>query len=565
MKPTEHQGANRWRRIAWSAVVGLAVVSVLLFLVALFATYGPDREIIVGPRTTVVTEPLAADGLPDYEAAWLAMSGPAPPPTDNAAVDLLRATWPMGVPVAELPNVCQALGIPADSPGRRLDTIDGMNATGGEMVSELMPFWWPWKANEQPALAEWLESNGDSLDNLVGATNKPRYWFPSPSLLDGRPGRLGEILPPDILRLRDVVRLLKRRAMLHLGEGRHHAAWRDLRAIRRWGSLLRDPGSGPRDGAVFLVSLSISATAESGIVVHLLGDPDLPPDLVESIREEYSAADVPIDLVELMRGDWLSLSDTTVWLAQRMPEARSTRSALVLQGRGANPVIARILATRLDWNAILELLNEGHRDMDAALSRPTYLARQAAAARLADAWDAAVPSPGDKTWSAEEVLVILDTRRRAAATAHYLLDVGAPPAVGYLESVARWEANVELSRTAAALAAWRADRPTGASPYPERLDELVPRYLVEVPIDPFNDLPLRYERRGDGYLLMSVGSDGIDDGGDGQDGWINDGEWQTEPYLGDRQADQVIRVPVPRRSPAESGGDASAAPADVVD
>jgi hypothetical protein len=50
-----------------------------------------------------------------------------------------------------------------------------------------------------------------------------------------------------------------------------------------------------------------------------------------------------------------------------------------------------------------------------------------------------------------------------------------------------------------------------------------------VPIDPFNDLPLRYERRGDGYLLMSVSSNGIDDGGDGQDGWINDGEWQTEP------------------------------------
>jgi hypothetical protein len=52
---------------------------------------------------------------------------------------------------------------------------------------------------------------------------------------------------------------------------------------------------------------------------------------------------------------------------------------------------------------------------------------------------------------------------------------------------------------------------------------------------------------------------------DGQDGWINDGEWQTEPYLGDRHTDHVIRVPVPRRSPAESGGDASAAPADVVD
>ncbi len=74
-----------------------------------------------------------------------------------------------------------------------------------------------------------------------------------------------------------------------------------------------------------------------------------------------------------------------------------------------------------------------------------------------------------------------------------------------------------------------------------------------------------YERRGDGYLLMSVGSNGIDDGGDGHDGWINDGEWQTEPYLGNGQPDHVVGVPVPRRLPTERGGDASAAPADVVD
>ena len=54
--------------------------------------------------------------------------------------------------------------------------------------------------------------------------------------------------------------------------------------------------------------------------------------------------------------------------------------------------------------------------------------------------------------------------------------------------------------------------------------------------------------------------------GDGRGGWIIDGEWQTEEYLGlDAYPDLVIRVPVPRRSPAERGGDPSAAPADVVD
>ena len=103
MKPIEHQGASRWRRVAWSMAVGLAVFSVLLVLVALFATYGPDPAIIIGPQTTVITEPLAADGLPDYEAAWLAMSGPAPPPSDNAAVSP-RPALPGRFPAARMPS-----------------------------------------------------------------------------------------------------------------------------------------------------------------------------------------------------------------------------------------------------------------------------------------------------------------------------------------------------------------------------------------------------------------------------------------------------------------------------
>jgi hypothetical protein len=66
---------------------------------------------------------------------------------------------------------------------------------------------------------------------------------------------------------------------------------------------------------------------------------------------------------------------------------------------------------------------------------------------------------------------------------------------------------------------------------------------------------------------MSVGSNGNDDGGDGRGrgGWIIDGEWQAEPYLGNGQPDHVVGVPVPRRSPAERRGDVSAAPADVTD
>ena len=50
--------------------------------------------------------------------------------------------------------------------------------------------------------------------------------------------------------------------------------------------------------------------------------------------------------------------------------------------------------------------------------------------------------------------------------------------------------------------------------YPENLSDLTPRYLQNIPADPFGKgKPLRYRHSGDKYLLYSVGPDGKDDGG----------------------------------------------------
>ena len=48
---------------------------------------------------------------------------------------------------------------------------------------------------------------------------------------------------------------------------------------------------------------------------------------------------------------------------------------------------------------------------------------------------------------------------------------------------------------------------------PERLDQLVPKYLQRVPTDPFSTRPLIYRAQGTNWLLYSVGPDGVDDGG----------------------------------------------------
>ena len=48
---------------------------------------------------------------------------------------------------------------------------------------------------------------------------------------------------------------------------------------------------------------------------------------------------------------------------------------------------------------------------------------------------------------------------------------------------------------------------------PSRLEQLVPKYLQQVPSDPFSGRPLIYHPHGANWLLYCVGEDGVDDGG----------------------------------------------------
>jgi hypothetical protein len=72
------------------------------------------------------------------------------------------------------------------------------------------------------------------------------------------------------------------------------------------------------------------------------------------------------------------------------------------------------------------------------------------------------------------------------------------------------------------------------SRYPQKLDELTPKYLRAIPDDIFSGKALIYRPSEKGYLLYSVGPNGKDDGGRSYD---------DEPF-GD---DISIRMPLPER------------------
>lgn len=63
---------------------------------------------------------------------------------------------------------------------------------------------------------------------------------------------------------------------------------------------------------------------------------------------------------------------------------------------------------------------------------------------------------------------------------------------------------------------------------PEKLSELVPEFLDQIPQDPFRDQPLRYDR--ERRVVWSVGYDGVDDGG-----MDTSGRWDA--------ADSAIEIP----------------------
>jgi hypothetical protein len=71
-------------------------------------------------------------------------------------------------------------------------------------------------------------------------------------------------------------------------------------------------------------------------------------------------------------------------------------------------------------------------------------------------------------------------------------------------------ARMESARTAFAIERFRLAHQQAL---PDSLAELAPNYLPAVPRDPFDEQPLRFKRLPRGYVVYSVGPDGVDNGG----------------------------------------------------
>ncbi|MFW5841007.1 MAG: hypothetical protein ACOCZE_10535 [Planctomycetota bacterium] len=250
-------------------------------------------ELQVGPKTTMLTEPLREDGTVDYREHFRRQLAAGVDPAENAAVDLVAALGPDVLDEEIRAEMLDALGLAEADSGsgfRSLadfaETVDparlGLQPVSPdsrkkyrELVDSIQQFrnyrflagdpdglqerleeqkklagsvplgvlakkldqavGHPWTQASAPVLAEWLDLNARAVDRFLDAAGKGRFYLP----LISQPGdSLLEVRSPSEFPIVQLGKAALARAMQKLADGKASQASGDIQAVFRWARLL---------------------------------------------------------------------------------------------------------------------------------------------------------------------------------------------------------------------------------------------------------------------------------------------------------------------------------------
>ncbi len=569
-------------------LIGAVVVGVLgLFALQLF---GPNSGGTLGPQTTYITAPLAADGLPNYALAILELQRAGVTQDNNGARLFWQAMGPGAMSAKHYDLLCQELAIPPGDPSSHLvspydrtvrsrvqqwlleqqaggdprslddatDAAGGLPgaipdiATAAEAVIDLT-LDMPWTAEDCPPMAEWIAENSKPLDLLVSAAAKAKFYSPSPEVLEDPTTLAIATFPLAIQPARIALRALNVRAYHSMGNKQYADAWRDIHAEWQLGSHL---GKGLTI-IEKLVGIAIRGVAGDDTLV-LLQSEDLPESVAQQILSDLSTMPPAV-----LMADAVDVAERYMYLDATLR---------LLMGRFGTPravgltdidEIAGVFSYNIDEP--LRMGNQWYDRFASAARLRDVQARKQALEQIETDLENRMASRGSRMFRS------LFSRGQRSSFIGDMYVAALTPALGAAIGMDdRDQMTFALTQIAAALAVHRARH--GA--YPEALDELVPGLLPTIPPDIYGSGPPIYHRRGDGYVLYSVFENGVDDGGRNYAGDIDAGEWLPEDRRLDvdhDHSDLVIRMPRPRhnfQAEVASGGPADAAdepePDDVI-
>jgi hypothetical protein len=530
-------------------LVVAALILVLLLLVAL--RFGPSRwsaaRLAVSPKTTFVTDHFRPDGYPDYIAALNGRMSDGVNSENNAAVLLVQALGVQDVPREWQAEFLGRMGLPPAIEPPRFVTWEkysktipvaapATTTTNGppdpfEALLALIDrgIERPWRRDEFPPLAKWLEANAAGMELIVAASKRPRYY--TPLVASGDPPTMIGVLLPLANDARQAALALVARAMLHLGEKEYQPAWEDLMACRRLGRVI---GQGP-----FLVEALVGhAVEEIAIVgqIEFLAAAELPVDQWAALQADLDKLPALSPIADkLQYAERFSTLDLMLAIAEHGPKALQ-----LLNGGNLENPLTRVALHGVDWNVPLAMANEWM-DRVVAVAKIEDPTERARAAEQLENDIRALAADAKDPWGLAGAVVSRD--RASEKVGEVILSLLSPSIAAMLNSRERLETRAELLRVGLALARYKAE--TGD--YPSALAELEAKHLKTIPADAFAGTPFLYKKTANGYVLYSVGSNQKDEGG--------------RSY--DQQADDLtIEIPRPPRPTPALAENAEAIPAE---
>ncbi len=495
-KPLPRRRFSLWWWLA-AVVVLLVVLPILAHFYSTSEYFAP--ELVISKETTYITEPLTPEGLPDYVAFLNRRLSQGVTPENNAVVLLLRALGPK-LEGRMLPAwVYRRLGMrPPEMQGKYFVPVgEGLNRYFQKQPLKLQA--WsqlqeqlstrPWRHREAPLLARLLEQNRRPLEIIRQASLRPRFYMPP--LVDPQESLISTVLVlPQAMRA--VARALLLRAMLHLGHGRVEEAWEDILTIHRLGRLLM------QDAFLIstLIGCAVSAMAAQG-AEQLLIHAELDEPTAMRFLRQWRQLSPTVDVAETVQWSERFTGLSVMILAAKRPGS-ADREALQQFLGGWVPLRG------LDVNHLLRRLNQRYDQCARLLQNRSYASAETQFA----AWETQLRQASTDPLLISLALVNRTARSELIANLAAELLLSAMVAAKAVEL--RTHQNHLLVEAALALAVYRARH----GKYPERLEELVPELLPQVPPDLFTSgQKVIYRREGEGYVLYSVGKNGADDGG----------------------------------------------------
>lgn len=456
------------------------------------------RPFTLSKETTLVTGPVRPDGTIDYVAALNERASKGVTPENNGAIPFLKAIGnerPLDAACFDKVRALLKMQKPAEADAfvslrqfvlRDADAakgnadVDAASARYDELLSSA-----GWKSEQAPVIANWLKANERSLNLMVEASARERFYVPA--VCDTEPAMFMQAKYPYLNAIRDMATALKVRALLRLGSGDFDGFRKDTLAVLRFARLASQ--SPVLVGK--LVAIGCEALGNSIINVSAAGG-----NLTAEQCDRLFA-----DLGELPPagpdvGDCFEFSERFMMLDVMVNFAvyGPVQGARIIKGDRAN--IKPMETPGKDWDAALRKCNGWFDRLAAVGKEPTHALRMKASAQIEK--------------DAEELHKKTSGMFSAFAPIEdNLISILIPTSGRAFQTQTRIAMDRELTQIALAMRAYQARN----GKYPASLAELSPKYLKTIPTDRFTEKPLVYRLEGAGYVIYSLGPNGRDDGG----------------------------------------------------